>query len=93
MHLTQTIDVTAFQIVIALALTAAVSYLLGIYTGAYCFPVYCPPDPLSPEDRKMISDLQRVRQKLQGFKEKAEARAKAELHPNQPVSTVKEEQS
>jgi hypothetical protein len=41
----------------------------------------------------MISDLQRVRQKLQGFKEKAEARAKAELHPNQPVSTVKEEQS
>jgi hypothetical protein len=47
-----------FPTIAGIAVIAAVCYMIGIYTGAYAFPVES--HGLSPEDRKMLSELYRV---------------------------------
>ena len=47
-----------FPTIAGIAVIAAVCFFIGIYTGAYAFPVES--RELSPEDKKMLSELYRV---------------------------------
>lgn len=64
----------SFRLLALLFVVAGVSYVLGILTGSYCFPVYCPPEPLTQEEKKRIDDIRKI----------------LELHPNQPVDQLKD---
>jgi hypothetical protein len=64
----------SFRIIALLFIVAGVSYVLGILTGSYCFPVYCPPEPLTQEEKKRIDDIRKI----------------LELHPNQHADKMQD---
>jgi hypothetical protein len=48
-----------FPTIAGIAIIAAVTYMLGLYSGAYMFPMLAPePCPgLTPEEKKLIAEL------------------------------------